>query len=89
MKRYPKDPIAEALTNAQDLVKADGNVSDIDLVDLLEKSKEIIRREIHNLMKISMTGKLKVRESEALVQYTKLLSALVKEEEKRLHEDQS
>lgn len=81
MKRYPKDPIREALEQAKQ-----SEVSDTDLVDLLEKSKMIIQREIQNLLILSAQGKLKVRESESLVAYTKLLNQLVKEEEKRADE---
>ncbi len=90
MKRYAKDPIAEALYDARELVKVEGTgESDVDLVDLLEKTKEILRREVQNLLAMSLDGKLKTRESESLIQYTKLLSQLVKEEERRASEDKS
>ena len=82
MKRYAKDPIKVAIEQAKQ-----EDISDVDLVDLLEKSKEIIRREIQNLLTMSLDGKLKVRESESLIQYTKLLNQLVKEEEKRASEN--
>jgi hypothetical protein len=84
LKRYPKDPIKVALEEAQNT-----DISDTDLVDLLEKSKMIIQREVQNLLILSAQGKLKVRESESLVQYTKLLNQLVKEEQQRADEDKS
>jgi hypothetical protein len=86
MRRYAKDPIKEALEQA----KAESSqISDVDLVDLLEKAKATLQREVQNLMRMSLEGKLKSRESEALVSYTKLLAQLVKDEEKRANESQS
>ena len=78
--------ISKPITNSPG-VPIQSNESDVDLVDLLEKSKEILRREVQNLLAMSLDGKLKTRESESLIQYTKLLSQLVKEEEKRASED--
>jgi hypothetical protein len=83
MKRYAKDPIREALEQAK--VESSGE-SAVDLVDLLEKTKAILQREVQNLLAMSLEGKLKVRESESLVQYTKLLNQLVKDEEKKANE---
>jgi hypothetical protein len=60
--------------------------STIDLVDLLEQAKVTLQREITNLRDRSSQGKLKTREADNLVRYTKLLAQLVKEEEKRANE---
>lgn len=78
MKRYPKDPITEA---AQEQYIDEGEV---DLVDLLEKSKEVLRREIRNLSTESLKGKLKPQHGEALSVYIRLLNNMVKEEKDRL-----
>ncbi len=85
-QRANKDPQAIALAQAK---VVDIDTSAVDLVDQLEKCKEILRREISNLLQMSITGKLDTRASEGLVQYTKLLSQLVKEEEKRADEVKS
>jgi len=84
MKRYPKDPIRVAADQAK--IEAETQVSDVDLVDLYEKTKLILQREIQNLTRMSIEGKLKSRESEALVSYTNLLAKLMKEEEKQANE---
>lgn len=76
LARLPKDPIAEAAKTPYD-------GEDIDLPDLLDKSKEILRREVQNLLALSLKGKLDSRNAECLVSYTKLLSTMVKEEKDR------
>jgi len=55
---------------------------DVDIVDLLEKSKEVLRREIHNLLLESMKGRLKVGDAGVLADYIRLLNSMVKEEKK-------
>lgn len=79
MKRYPKDPMAQAL-NEPIPVQED----EVDLVEVLEQGKEVLRREIKSLARLSLEGKLKPAHSESLGSYVRLLSNLVKEEKDRL-----
>jgi len=79
MKRYPKDPIAEVLKEP-----VPSKEDEVDLVEVLEQGKEVLRREIKNLSKLSLEGKLKPAHSESLGSYVRLLSNLVKEEKDRL-----
>jgi hypothetical protein len=80
LKRYPKDPIAEALLSEKLIDMQD----EVDLVEVLELGKEVLRREIKNLSKLSLEGKLKPAHSESLGSYVRLLSNLVKEEKDKL-----
>lgn len=57
---------------------------DVDVLDLYDKGKEILRREIKNLLMDSMKGALKSRQSETLVSYINLLGKMVKEEKDKL-----
>jgi len=50
--------------------------SDLDVVDLLKKSSEILNREIRNLMTESSRGKLNAASARDLVRYIKLLNEL-------------
>lgn len=82
MKRYPQDLAAQALQEAID--KPLDSEDEVDLVQVLEQGKEVLRREIKNLSRLSLEGKLKPAHSESLGSYVRLLSNLVKEEKDRL-----
>ncbi len=79
MKRYPKDELAEIANESLQEPELE-----VDLVDLLERSKEILRREIRNLSVESIKGKLKPAHGESLTAYIKLLNIMVKDEKDRL-----
>jgi hypothetical protein len=90
MNIKPKKDAKEALVDAalKSLSKAlPENPSieeDVDVLDLYDKGKEILRREIKNLMMASMDGPLKARQSESLISYINLLNKMVKEEKDKL-----
>lgn len=78
MKRYPKDPMKEAAESINE--EPQELFGEVDLEDLLDKGKEVLRREVHNLLKMSLNGKLKAREAEHLTAYVRLLHTLTKDE---------
>lgn len=63
-----------------------GSVTDLDVLDLLAKSKEILRREISNLMIESSSKKLSPNSSRDLVSYLRLLNELKADDEAKLSE---
>lgn len=88
VKRYAATPIQKALEEAKKLTSNE-NISEVDTIDLLEKCKLILYRDIQKLVATSMERKLQSRESESLVSYTRLLKQLVNDEEKQANENKS
>lgn len=77
MKRYAKPTTALPAPAAI----PDGT---FDVVELLGKSSELLRREILNLMAESARGKLSPNSAKDLVAYIKLLNELKQEQEEAL-----
>lgn len=98
MTRRIVDPFKEKIINdamkkEEEAVKqtASESPSNVDLKDLLEKSKLGLHREVTNLVRATASGLLSKDQSQALINYTSLLTKLVKEEDddlKNLSEDQ-
>lgn len=82
MKRYIK-PGQTALPKREEPVPID---TGFDIVDLLQKGEEILRREISNLMIESTSKKLSPNSSKDLVAYLKLLNELKIEQQRALSE---
>lgn len=60
--------------------------SQIDMIDQLEMLKKTMQYEIKRLYTAAQQRQLTVKDSEALIQYTKLVNSLVKDEEKKASE---
>ena len=60
--------------------------STIDLIDQLEMLKKTMQYEIKRLYIAAQQRQLTVKDSEALIQYTKLVNQLVKDEERKASE---
>lgn len=86
LKKYTKEELVDkALKNIGKVeVSEEVLTEDVDVLDLYDKGKEILRREIKNLLMNSMKGPLKSRQSETLVSYINLLNKMVKEEKDKL-----
>jgi hypothetical protein len=83
MKRFVK-PNQSSIPEAP---KAEpGVVAGFDIVELLDKGGEILRREISNLMIESSGKKLSPNSAKDLVSYLKLLHELKEEQQKTLSE---
>ncbi len=71
----PESVSAIELTSEEEL-----QPEEVDISDMLERTKEVLRREIKNLSTESIKGKLKPASSASLTAYVKLLADLLKEE---------
>jgi hypothetical protein len=77
--------VAKPMTPMPSIPKdSPGVVAGFDLVELLDKGGEILRREISNLMIESSSKKLSPNSAKDLVAYLKLLHELKEEQQKTL-----
>lgn len=65
-------------------MEPDLNIHDVELEDLTRKTREILRREVTNLMVESTGKKLSPTSSQSLVSYIKLLGELKDKEDEEL-----
>lgn len=85
MKRYVK-PGQSSIPSQPKLDSEPTEAGNFDVVELLDKSTEILRREISNLMIESSGKKLSANSAKDLVSYIKLLHEIKVEQEKLLSE---
>lgn len=71
-------------TGKKELMEPDLNIHDVELEDLTRKTREILRREVTNLMVESTGKKLSPTSSQSLVSYIKLLGELKDKEDEEL-----
>lgn len=84
MKRYVKP--GQSSIPKQDAPEPQVGSGEFDVVELLEKGGEILRREIANLMIESSRGKLSSQSAKDLINYLEALSKIKTEQEKALTE---
>lgn len=83
MKRYPTKSNTEIPVEAP---ASAGSIDAFDVEDLLSKAKEVIRRDVTNLMIESSKGKLSPTSSKSIIDYVKALNELKEQELSILNE---